>query len=552
MRLPDDYRPEYDSLRDFLVAMAEERSAHALPDRMVCQMASRPHVARSRVWLVGPGDRCPRCPRRPDCRDPAACLHLVASADRPGAEPAAALADDPDGRIPLGHGEAGEAAASRRTVRLADPAGRSGWLDRNPWARGEGILGATFQPMVFKDQVLGVFGIYARIHPSRIPEGPFWTRMIANQAAVAIANARAFEQIEGLKSQLQLENEYLREEVADAGAFGDLVGRSPPLANLLEQVQLVAPTDASVLILGESGTGKELVAREIHRRSRRRDRPLIKVNCAAVPAELYESEFFGHAKGAFTGAVRDRAGRFQAADGGTLFLDEVGEIPLPLQGKLLRVLQEGCYERIGEETTRRVDVRIVAASNRDLKQEAAAGRFRQDLYYRLNVFPIEVAPLRRRGDDVALLAEHFLRVIAAKMNRPVPGLTRAHVAELRAYEWPGNVRELQNVVERAVITSRPGRLRFDLPPGPTPFAGSVPPPSAEGSPGDVAAVVTDAEMQERVRQNLTAALSRCGGRIYGPGGAAALLGISPTTLSSRVHRLGLRDARPDPARPRRR
>jgi transcriptional regulator with GAF, ATPase, and Fis domain len=251
--------------------------------------------------------------------------------------------------------------------------------------------------------VLGVLAVFARGAVGT--ECMDWLRTIADHAAAAIATARAFERIEELKRRLELENEYLREEVTRAGAFGELVGQGPALEAVARQIDLVAPTDAAVLVLGESGTGKELVAREVHRRSKRAGRPLIKVNCAAVPRELYESEFFGHARGSFTGALRDRAGRFELADGGTLFLDEVGEIPLELQAKLLRVLQEGELERVGEERTRRVDVRLVAATNRDLRAEAEAGRFRQDLYYRLSVFPVELPPLRKRVEDIPLLAD---------------------------------------------------------------------------------------------------------------------------------------------------
>ena len=279
----------------------------------------------------------------------------------------------------------------------------------------------------------------------------------------AIANARAFEEIGRLKEQLELERDYLREELAGVQEFGDIIGQSPSLKNVLQQIDLVAATDASVLILGESGTGKELVAREIHRRSQRHERSMVKCNCASIPRELYESEFFGHAKGAFTGAISDRAGRFQLADGGTLFLDEVGEIPLDMQSKLLRVLQEGEFERVGEERTQRVDVRIVAATNRDLKQEIEAKRFREDLYYRLNVFPIQIAPLRERKEDISVLAAHFVDLSARNLNRAPPRLTQGNILQLQRYDWPGNIRELQNVIERAVITSVKGRLRFDLP-----------------------------------------------------------------------------------------
>jgi transcriptional regulator with GAF, ATPase, and Fis domain len=530
-----DYQPEYDTLRDFLVRMAEERTADALPGMVVRQMASRPHVALAQVWLLRPGDICPECAYAPQCADHSLCLHLVAS------EGGAATGADNDGfslhvrdrRVSLDSADHGEAVQKGAPVRISHPdlRGPEGWAQRAQ------ILSVSYYPIVFKGEVLGLIGIYSTIELRRIPEGPFWLTMIANQTAVAFANARALDQIERLRAQLELENAYLREEVVDAGAFGDIIGKSPPLANLLEQVTLVAPTNASVLILGESGTGKELLAREIHRRSQRRDRPMIKVNCAAIPAELYESEFFGHVKGAFTGAVADRAGRFQAADGGTLFLDEVGEIPLVLQGKLLRVLQEGSYERIGEEVTRQVDVRIIAATNRDLKKEVAAGRFRQDLYYRLNVFPIEVVPLRQRREDIPLLAEHFLRTISARMNRPAPGLTRSHVLELQAYDWPGNVRELQNVIERAIITCRTGRLRFDLPQSP-----SAPLPYKEIATSIPAeqGILKESEVREQIRANIASALAKCKGKIYGHDGAAALLGVSPTTLCSRIQRLRIR------------
>jgi transcriptional regulator with GAF, ATPase, and Fis domain len=302
------------------------------------------------------------------------------------------------------------------------------------------------------------------------------------------------------------------------------------------QIDLVAPTDSAVLILGESGTGKELVARELHRRSQRSDKPLIKVNCAAIPRELYESEFFGHLKGSFTGATRDRVGRFELADGGTLFLDEIGEIPLDLQAKLLRVLQEGELERIGEERTRKVDVRIVAATNRDLKAEAEAGRFRQDLYYRLSVFPLELPPLRKRPEDIPLLADHFLSLLARKFGRPKPRLTLANVQSLQMYSWPGNVRELQHVIERAVITADGGRLAIELPAAThTPSRGTPTP-----APG-TSRILTEAELRRFEADNIRAALSRTKGKVSGPGGAAELLGMKATTLASRIKALGISD-----------
>jgi transcriptional regulator with GAF, ATPase, and Fis domain len=302
---------------------------------------------------------------------------------------------------------------------------------------------------------------------------------------------------------------------------------------------MVAPTDATVLILGESGTGKELVAREIHRRSQRANRPLIRVNCASIPKDLYESEFFGHAKGSFTGAFKDRAGRFEAADGGTLLLDEVAEIPLDLQSKFLRVLQEKQYERVGEEKTRKVNVRIVAATNRSLKKEVDEGRFRQDLYYRLNVFPIEVAPLRERKDDIPPLAAHFLKHAAQRLKLRIPRLTRAHVMELQSYDWPGNIRELQNVIERAVILAQSGTLHFDLPVvGHS--TGAPIPVSSEKLKAEDGQILTEAELRQRERNNVLMALTRTDWKIHGPGGTAELLGVKPTTLISRIKKLGLK------------
>jgi transcriptional regulator with GAF, ATPase, and Fis domain len=281
-----------------------------------------------------------------------------------------------------------------------------------------------------------------------------------------------------------------------------------------------------------------LVAHEIHRRSARSDGPLVRVNCGSIPQELFESEFFGHVKGAFTGALKDRPGRFETAQGGTLLLDEIGEVPLEMQAKLLRVLQEKSYERVGEDRTRQANVRIIGATNRDLKQAVAAGRFREDLYYRLNVFPIRVPSLKERRDDIPLLAQHFVALSVKELRCPPPRLTRAALARLQHYHWPGNVRELRNVIERAVILARGGPLQFDLPatePAAVPLAGTS--RTAErGHP----AFLTEAEMERRERENVLAVLDAAGWRIKGPGGAAELLGVKPTTLVSRLKRLGLR------------
>ena len=344
----------------------------------------------------------------------------------------------------------------------------------------------------------------------------------------------ALAEVEALKDRLHHENQYLREELQAEYNFEEMVGESAAMANVRAAIETVAPTDANVVISGETGTGKEVVTRAIHALSSRRDQPLIKVNCASIPRELFESEFFGHVKGAFTGAIKDRVGRFQLADEGTLFLDEIGEIPLEIQGKLLRVLQEGEFERVGEAKTRRADVRIIAATNRNLKEEVEGGRFRQDLYYRLNVFPIEVPPLRHRGEDTALLATHYLGRAVRKLSRGPRSLTPTEASQLLSYDWPGNVRELQNVIERAVITNRGGPLNFDL----RSSEGSGPATSGTVTDAEVG-VVSEAEMRRRDRDNLLSALEQTDWRVYGPAGAAALLGVKATTLASRIKKLDL-------------
>lgn len=347
----------------------------------------------------------------------------------------------------------------------------------------------------------------------------------------------AYNEIARLNEELMRERDHLREEVKIALNFGQIVGSSKAIEGVLEQVELVAPTDANVVIFGESGSGKELIASAIHERSTRREAPMVRVNCGAIPDELFESEFFGHVKGAFTGAVKDRVGRFELADRGTLFLDEVGEIPLDLQSKLLRVLQEGTFERVGEERTRTTNVRLIAATNRDLEAEVRARRFREDLYFRLNVIPIEVPPLRERLEDIAPLAAHFIRLACEKLGRPSPRLTQASSAQLLDYDWPGNIRELQNLIERAVILSRDGNLHFDLPRGDSKAA----PPGANGAARRQAPWGLSPEIarKQRDRDDIIAALRKANGKVFGRGGAGEILGVKPTTLASRIKALGI-------------
>jgi PAS domain S-box-containing protein len=334
---------------------------------------------------------------------------------------------------------------------------------------------------------------------------------------------------------LDSEARYLREELSELASFDDILGRSPALVGVLREIEQVAGTDASVLVLGETGTGKELVARAIHRASRRREGPLVRLNCAAIPSNLIESELFGHERGAFTGAVERREGRFALADGGTIFLDEIGELSPELQAKLLRVLQEGEFEPVGSSKTVKVDVRVISATHRDLSAMRKEGKFREDLFYRLGVYPLRVPPLRERGEDVLLLAEHFAKKHAKKLGREPAALTEAGRAALRGYDWPGNVRELANVIERAVITSRDGRLDLDR---------AIPRTDAPAAPTRNSVlelrVRTAAELEALERENLRLALEASGWKVSGAGGAAERLGMPPTTLSSRMRALGIK------------
>ncbi|MFP3341943.1 sigma 54-interacting transcriptional regulator [Halomonas sp. SIMBA_159] len=350
----------------------------------------------------------------------------------------------------------------------------------------------------------------------------------------------ALEEVESLKRRLELENQYLQEEIKAEVNHRNIVGNSPAVAKLIQQIAMVAPTSANVLISGESGTGKELIARAIHAGSTRSDRPLIRVNCAAIPRDLFESEFFGHVKGAFTGAVQDRPGRFELAHGGTLFLDEVGEIPLELQSKLLRVLQDQQFERVGDNRTREVDVRVIAATNRELKEMIDTGGFREDLYFRLNVFPIDSVPLRKRIEDVPLLARHFLHRACLKFNKPGVRIPPAQLEVLTRYPWPGNIRELENVIERQVIVTQDQRLSFDdlllIEPAHRYTPLNI---EAQDSPVTPDFPMTEQAFCQHQRDNVLKALEAANGKVSGVGGAAELLGIKPTTLASRLHKWGI-------------
>jgi formate hydrogenlyase transcriptional activator len=380
---------------------------------------------------------------------------------------------------------------------------------------------------------------------------------VAGAVAVALDHCLAYEEVQGLRDRLARENAYLQEEIRREHPFEELVGSSPALLATLRQVEQVAPTDTTVLILGETGTGKELIARAIHNRSARRDRPLVKVNCSAISAGLVESELFGHVKGAFTGALERRVGRFELADGGTIFLDEIGDLPLETQVKLLRVLQEQEFEPVGSSRTVRVDVRVIAATNRDLREAIEGGRFRTDLFYRLNVLPIEVPPLRARRSDIPQLVTFFLSRLAKKFGKRISAVTPQTMERLANYAWPGNIRELQNILERAVVLCDGSTLELDR--DLVPAAGAAgrvhqPEIALEGAgpavrgerPGPAASESGPTELatlEEAERRHILTALERTGGVIHGPRGAARILDLHPNTLRSRIEKLGIRFTR---------
>ena len=397
-------------------------------------------------------------------------------------------------------------------------------FDEHPILVQKGLLSAVTAPLTVKGKILGTMNVASRRVAQYGAEEVSLIAAVAEQVALAIENLLAYEEIAALKARLEQENLYLQEEVRSEAAFGDVIGESPAFLSVLADVRKVAATDSTVLVTGETGTGKELIVRAIHAMSLRKDKLLVKVNCAALPAGVIESELFGHEKGAFTGALARKVGRFELAHQGTLFLDEVGDLPLELQGKLLRVLQEGEFERVGGTQTIQVDVRLIAATNRDLQRAVGEERFRADLFYRLNVFPLVLPPLRKRPEDIPRLARHFAMDFASKMGKPVGALTADVLEKLTAYSWPGNVRELQNVIERAVILSPRGRF----------VLGDAPSSSAGGGPKKAARSLEEVE-----RQHIAAVLEETGWRVSGDRGAARILGLKRTTLEARLKKLGI-------------
>ena len=533
----NDFKLNFRSFQQLLLEMAQQRSVDELLQLVTSSLVSNRNVALARVWMVAPGDICETCVELASCPDKGRCLHLMASRGLSVDTITSWNTTEHSAyrRFPIGVRKVGRIAATGQPGYVSAINGNSDWIADRGWMQREGIVNFVGQPLIFKGEVLGVLAMFTRVALGEDSLGLM--RMIADHLAYAVSNARAFAEIERLKRQIESENAYLRAEVNLAQSFGGIIGKSNALLQILRKIELVAPIDTSVLISGESGTGKELIAREIHARSKRAGHPMIKVNCAAIPKDLFESEFFGHVRGAFTGAHKDREGFFRTADGGTLFLDEVSEIPLELQGKLLRVLQEGEYQRVGEEKVHKVDVRVISATNRQLAQEVSAGRFREDLYYRLNVFPFSMPSLRERKEDIPLLVAHFVDLICKKLNRPEPRLTQADIDALTLHDWPGNIRELQNVIERAVITSQLDQI--DSPASARQSFTTVPvgeihsaKPVATGH-----VILTENEIRSLEKENIIRALRLCNGKIYGRRGAGEKLEIKPTTLISRMKKM---------------
>ena len=386
-----------------------------------------------------------------------------------------------------------------------------------------GILGGCIVPLVHRGRVLGNLGLGRKEDVAYTEEEIDFLSQFGTQLAIAIDNALTYGQVAGLKEKLAQEKLYLEDEIRSEHNFDEIIGDSPALTHALKQVAIVAPTDSTVLILGETGTGKELIARAIHHRSGRRERTFVKMNCAAIPTGLLESELFGHERGAFTGAIATKVGRFELADGGTLFLDEVGDIPLELQSKLLRVLQEQEFERLGSTRTIRVNVRLVAATHQNLPQMVSEKEFRSDLYYRLNVFPLSIPPLRERREDIPTLVRYFVQQFARRMNRKIETIPSAAMTALSRYGWPGNVRELENLVERAVILSQTSELHVPL--------AELQAASGDGPPAST--------LEATEREHILKILKATRWVLSGPSGAAAQLGMKRTTLQSRMQKLGI-------------
>ena len=473
-------------------------------------------AALARIWILGPGDVCVACTKAEMCADRSCCLHLMASSG---------LSTNLNGehrRMPLGILKIGQIAQSGQRHCTNDVMNDER-IPNKQWLRDNGLRSFAGYPLVFQGHVLGVLGLFSQ---KRISSHEFsHLTAFAHQTAIAIKNAQLFEEVAGLKDRLERENISLKEDIDFEQHWQDIVGRSDALKQVLKLVPQVAPTSACVLIQGETGTGKELIARAIHRLSGRNERAFIKLNCAAIPTGLLESELFGHEKGAFTGAIAQKAGRFELADHGTIFLDEVGEIPPELQTKLLRVLQEQEFERLGSTRTIKVDVRVIAATNRDLAQMVEAREFRADLYYRLDVFPLTMPPLRERREDIPLLTRYFVDHYATRMHKQIDSIPGKTLEALSQYHWPGNVRELENLIERAMILTQGPVLNMPL----AELKFNAPPTTVFAQP----------TLESAERDLILRTLEKTNWLIGGATGTATKLGIKRTTLISRMQKLNI-------------
>ena len=516
-----------DTLRVITREMATVEDLQVVLRSITDVLVDQAEAVISRVFLRIRDEECPSCRERIARGEQVAsdeiALHMVAFAGGKNAPPEQFHRMALDSPLP-----AAVLARSREPVLIQD--WRNTPVAQDPliaqlWT-ALGIVGIAGYPLDFRGEQLGVMGYLAsrRIEPQEFEV----LGIFAEQAAMAIKNAYLFRERERYKNRLEVENAYLQDELRSDRGFADIVGNSPALQAVLRKVRQVSPVETTVLLTGETGTGKELIARAIHDGGPRKDRAMIKVNCGAIPQGLVESELFGHEKGAFTGAIQKRIGRFELADKGTLFMDEVGELSLDTQVKLLRVLQEREFERVGSTNGIKVDVRLIAATNRDLVREVKEGRFRADLFYRLNVFPIRIPPLRERAGDIPLLVDHFLAQFQRKFCKSLKSVTKASLEQMQRYSWPGNIRELQNVLERACVLARGPEVEL--------ATALRPPPGAPTATGSDAVIPTLADYE---RAQIRRALAAVNGRVHGPTGAAALLGVNPSTLRSRMQKLGI-------------
>jgi transcriptional regulator with GAF, ATPase, and Fis domain len=471
----------------------------------------------ARIWLLGPGDLCSECYKASLCRNKTACLHL---------EACAGMYPNLSGeyrRVPLSMAQTGHPTIGKNLIFSETLVGDNRFADKS-WIKANKFCCYVGFPMIFRDELLGTVAVFSQ---RKMPRSGF-ERLegFTHQASITIKNAQLFGEVKKLKDQLQAECDYFREEIKFEYNYEEIIGQSAALKKVLFKVEQIAATDTTVLVLGETGTGKELVARAIHSRGARRGRPLVKVNCATLPANLIESELFGHEKGAFTGSETSRTGRFELADGATILLDEIGELPLELQPRLLRVLQDGEFERLGSSHTRQADVRVIAASNRDLEGEVRHGRFRKDLWYRLSVFPITIPPLRGRGEDIPLLVDFLVQKFSRKLGKEILKVPSEVIRTLQKYSWPGNVRELENVIERALINTHGPTLQLA-----EPLTTALAEDLAKNQ---------SAGLEEVERDYIVRILEERHWKIEGIDGAARSLKLNPSTLRGRMRKLGIR------------